>query len=512
MIDHESTDQQCFGRREIHEQKEKRSESGTRRGKRGFGVTALSTTGGLASIFMSSMFMSYMTDYAGLGSFAAALATVLLLVARIFDALDDPLQSFLMDSAKPRKMGKYKPFFLFRILLTTVGTFFLYAMPAGIKGSQVAVSVWVILFYLVYDLGTSLNNGNLLYRTMTEDPNERAKLVIGPRLWVMILGMVGSALMAVIVSINDAYFHNYTTTYSIVIGGLMLIAMVISILGWAMVKEKHVVAPDKEDKVKITDIFRLFKVNKAMTVHFVQNIFSGFIWTLLFATPTYYVKWGYCADLTTGKVNMTLLGTYSLIVSMMMVPLLIGSIIATTIMKRVFKGNPVRFSRCNCLVQALGGAILFLGQITGLLQKTPAVFFAAMFIMALAIGIDFVPGSSIDMEIMDYTIYKTGKDRSALTGVAGTFLSKAQTALSSALVGAILIAIGYNVDSVTGDYVGELSALPGMLNWFIVIMGLVPAILGLCAFLVLGKYPITPDVRADMQKVLREKDRREEEA
>lgn len=68
------------------------------------------------------------------------------------------------------------------------------------------------------------------------------------------------------------------------------------------------------------------------------------------------------------------------------------------------------------------------------------------------------------------------------------------------------------MDSVTGDYVGELSALPGMLNWFIVIMGLVPAILGLCAFLVLGKYPITPDVRADMQKVLREKDRREEEA
>ena len=96
-------------------------------GKEVFGVTALSTTGGLAAIFMSSMFMSYMTDYAGLGSFAAALATVLLLVARIFDALDDPLQSFLMDSAKPRKMGKYKPFFLFSILLTTVGTFFLYA-------------------------------------------------------------------------------------------------------------------------------------------------------------------------------------------------------------------------------------------------------------------------------------------------------------------------------------------------------------------------------------------------
>lgn len=33
-----------------------------------FGVTALSTNNGLAAIFMSTMFMIYMTDYAGLGA------------------------------------------------------------------------------------------------------------------------------------------------------------------------------------------------------------------------------------------------------------------------------------------------------------------------------------------------------------------------------------------------------------------------------------------------------------
>ena len=58
------------------------------------------------------------------------------------------------------------------------------------------------------------------------------------------------------------------------------------------------------------------------------------------------------------------------------------------------------------------------------------------------------------MEIMDYTIYKTGKDRSALTGVLEKFLEKAQTAVSSAIVGAVLIAIGYQVDSGTGNYIG----------------------------------------------------------
>ncbi len=33
-----------------------------------FGVTALSTNNGIAAVFMSSMFMTYMTDYAGLGA------------------------------------------------------------------------------------------------------------------------------------------------------------------------------------------------------------------------------------------------------------------------------------------------------------------------------------------------------------------------------------------------------------------------------------------------------------
>ena len=86
-----------------------------------FGATALSTVNGLCTVFMSSMFMQYMTDYAGLGAMGATLATSLLLFARIFDAVDDPIQGFLMDRGKRTKIGKYKPFFLLSILLTGIG-------------------------------------------------------------------------------------------------------------------------------------------------------------------------------------------------------------------------------------------------------------------------------------------------------------------------------------------------------------------------------------------------------
>ncbi|MBP8990119.1 MAG: hypothetical protein KBG64_07860, partial [Clostridia bacterium] len=86
--------------------------------------------------------------------------------------------------------------------------------------------------------------------------------------------------------------------------------------------------------------------------------------------------------------------------------------------------------------------------------------------------------------------WKNEKNRFALCNAANKFLAKAQTALSSAMVGVILIAIGYEVDSVTDTYVGDLSAIPAMLDWFI---------LGLISWYILKKYPVTDEIRADMK-------------
>ena len=468
-----------------------------------FGVTALSTNNGIAAVFMSSMFMVFMTDYAGLGEMGATLATTLLLVARIIDAVDDPIQGFIMDRGKVGKHGKYKPFFMLSIIMTTIGAIALYALPNGITKIPLLVTVWVIFFYFVYDIGASFYNQNLLFRTMTNDPEERSKLLVGPRLWVMVLGMISSGMNAIAVSIQAAV-HSFKTAYTILATVAMVISCILSVVGWFMVKEKHVVEQDEDEKVKLSDFFELMKTNKAMMVDFCKNIFTGFIWTFLFAAPVYYVKYAYCADLTTGAVDMGKFGTYSMIVSLMMLfPLLLGTMIANPVLK-AFKDDFVKMHRFDLLMQGGAGLLMFLGQVLGILQKSPAFFFIAMFIMAVAIGIDFIPGSQIGMEIMDYTIYTTGKDRSALTGVLGKFLEKAQTALSSALVGGILIAIGYQVDSVTGDYVGEISKMPTLLTWMIVVMGALPAVMAICGVLILRKYPIDQPLRLKIRAYIQE--------
>jgi len=69
----------------------------------------------------------------------------------------------------------------------------------------------------------------------------------------------------------------------------------------------------------------------------------------------------------------------------------------------------------------------------------------------------------------------------------------------------VLTAIGYQVDSATDTYLGELSAIPSLLGWFIVIMGLIPGILGIIAWIILGKYPITDEIRAKMKELVGKK-------
>ena len=473
------------------------------------GITLFSTNNGIAAIFMSSMFMTFMTDYAGLGTWGATLATALLLIARIVDAIDDPIQSMIMDGAKPGKYGKYKPFFMLSIILTCVGVIALYALPAGIANKPIVVSVWVIFFYFVYDIGTSFYNINLLARTMTNDVGERAKLIIGPRVWVMILSMAGSAVTAMAVTLYGV-FGSYNIAFMILATVTTGVASIAAVIGWFMVKERHIVVEEERQKVSLKDFVALLKENDAILIDLLKNLFAGFIWTMLFAAPMYYVKWGMCADLTTGVVDMGLLAKYSMVISMMMlIPLLLGTIVGNPILNVAFKGDIIKMQKLDYFMQGFGGVVIFISHITGLARSMPISFFLGMFIMAFFIGIDFIPGSAIAMDIMDYTVYKTGKDKSAMTSVFTNFLNKAQNAVSATLVGGILILIGYNVDSATGNYLGELSAIPHMLTSMAVVTGIVPAVLAIISILILNKFPITSEVRAAMREALAKKEQAE---
>lgn len=465
-----------------------------------FGSSAMAVCEAVGACIMTSLFMLYLTDYSGLGKLGAVLGSTVLVFARFFDAVNDPLEGWLMDRAKVGKHGKYRPFLLLSTILISVGLIGLFSIPVGENPNIILIGAWVIIFYLLYDIGVAFFALNPMLRTMTINPDERGKLLIGPRMISMLVGMVGAAMISIISSVNKG-IGNMRTSFTIVITAFVGIGALISILGLALVREKHHAQEDPEDQVKLTDIFGMLKTNGALRIRLLDALFSGFIWTFLFATMTYYVKWAYCADLTTGAVDTGKLGILSLIAAMLMfLPLILGTFIAAPLMKKF--GSPIKFHRFLILAQSVPCLVLFVLELLGVLRLSPVPFFVCAAIVTIAIGADFIPGETLNIECMDYEIYKNGRDRSALCNACNKFLNKAQSAVSTVMVGGILLAIGYEVDSVTDTFLGELSSIPTMLTWFIVIMGLVPGILGIVAWLFLKKYPITDEIRADMGQKL----------
>lgn len=465
------------------------------------GTTLMGMADGMQAALMTSWFMVYLTDYAGIGKWGAIMGTTVLFAARLFDAVNDPLEGWIMDRAKVGKYGKYRPFIFLSILLTTIGVGGLFFIPQGLAGSPVTLGIWILGFYLLLDIGVSFFAPNLIYRTLTLDSNQRSKLLIAPRLLSMSLGIITAGLIGIVNGVN-ANFGNMHTAFGVTVLVLIGSMALVSLLGTSLIKEKYH-APTSEDaeKIKLSDIFTLLKENKALQVRVSSMAFDGFIWTFLFATALYYIKWAYCADLATGAVDSGRYGILALVSSMMMfLPLIVGTVIAAPIMKKF--GSPIKFNRFLTLVMSVSCGALFLLQITGLLKFSPVLFFIPMAITAIAIGAGYIPGETINIECMDYEIYKNGKDRSALCNACNKFLGKAQSAISTGMIGVLLTAIGYTVDSATDTYIGDLARIPSMLTWFIVIMGLVPCVLGLISWVIQKNYPITNEVRDDMAKVL----------
>jgi Na+/melibiose symporter-like transporter len=111
-----------------------------------FGFTTMSLTQVSGGVLYLYFFMVFITDYSGIDAmvgqagFAASLATSVLLIARVVDIVDDPLQAWVMDSAKPGRLGKYRKFAFLSVGLIATSVIALFGIPGFVKSSTVWVS------------------------------------------------------------------------------------------------------------------------------------------------------------------------------------------------------------------------------------------------------------------------------------------------------------------------------------------------------------------------------------
>ncbi len=456
-----------------------------------FGLSTMRWTVVAAQSLMTSAFMLYLTDYSGLGSIAATVGTILLLVGRFFDAIDDPLQGWIMDSSPKTKIGKFKPFMLGGIVICTIAIIMLFNLPNF--ETLTGKIIWLSLAYLLYEIGYSFQPAAPIIYSLSSDPKIREKVLITPRIIEQFIAIPFSFFLSLAVVMGNATGNMKTGM------GLLAIIFVLplgitSFIGTLCVKEGPVV--EQKGKIGWKDIVKMFQLNKPLWISFLSGIFGGCVFTFIMASTSYYIKWAFGPEL---------FGTTAAIWgSLILFGIVLGTVIAPKLLKKFepWKGSVI----CN-LVMAIPLAILYFLSLFNI--NNIVIFFALMFIALIAAGMSYIPGSVLNMETMDYSLYKTGKGMEALIQSARNFLEKAQSAIASTATGAVLIAVGYIIND-TGEYVGS-APVESLLSGMLLVSCFVPTILSLIsAGILFFFYPLKGKVRDEMYRTL--KQRREEKA
>lgn len=111
-----------------------------------FGLGALGKD--LCYAMISYFLMIYFTDTVGM---APLFVGNLFLVARIWDAFNDPMMGFVVDNTRS-KWGKFRPWILLGAVLNSIVMIFMFRKPAGMTGFSMYAyfSVMYILWGMTY--------------------------------------------------------------------------------------------------------------------------------------------------------------------------------------------------------------------------------------------------------------------------------------------------------------------------------------------------------------------------
>ena len=222
----------------------------------------------------------------------AGVYAAILLIWNVWDAINDPLVGTFMDirfAKAKNKKNKFRPWILRSIPVMAIGMGTLFLLPSVTMQNRVLCIVVLFVAKIIFELGYTLMNigmGSLL-GVMAVNDKERASLSSARGFGSTVGGMIGMIAIPQVLSALGTTAFGYTVTSIVAV----VLGCVLVFFHYALTVERNVEAQnavkteeEKEaEKVKITDILNVFKVNRpyvALCVHsicicFVQGIAQG---------------------------------------------------------------------------------------------------------------------------------------------------------------------------------------------------------------------------------------------
>ena len=412
------------------------------------------------SLIGGSFFTYFMTDIA---LFPAITVSVLLIVMKVWDGINDPIVGSFIDRHTFKSGEKLRPFLKYTPLPVGVFTVLLFLVFSTNENLLWLRVSYFIIMYICWDLAYTVQDVSVWGITAAVSPNssERDRFVQ----WSRTIGsMVYGAFSTVIPMALEMIANAKGMSMSLV----TLVFAIIFGLGGSMLsyrcsyaRERIAVNKDEQQETLRESFLLLFK-NRMLLLVTLSNLFGSFGFGI--SLVTYFFKYEIPSDfLGNGIIGALGLTTIYFIITGL--PSFIGMLFADWMKKR------------------LGGYVnvLILIQVFNIVARAIAFFVGfegkRLWISMIIIGIGSIPSgassiaqTSIFCDSIDYMEWKTGKRTEGITFSMQTSFTKISSGITSGLATLALHLLGYKAIDNATNYLGTQTAAFDSWIWPLVVL------------------------------------------
>ena len=376
-----------------------------------------------------------------------------LLIVKVWDAVNDPLFGYIFDKIKFKNGLKSLPWLRVATGLIPIVTIILFCIPSGLD--PLGKLIWFGVAYVAWDTVYTLTDvpAYAMLNTMTDNLAERNTLLSVNRVFsgagVLIYGVV----LPLLISENMGMSASMAVAIMAIFSAITMIPLCVNC------KERNYKPEEEEESFTLGQMFRYLGKNKYLLTYY-----AGYMATDALKTSAAVLMF----------VSFYLFGHswYSILLNVLnMVPGVFAAMAMPALLKRFDKFKTLFW--CNIINIILGLAIYFAGY------QNQIFFLVMTCIRTVPMSIVGILAFMFTPDCAEYGQYKSGISAKGITFAIQTFSVKITGAVSSALA---LFLLGlFSWISVEAESFEELASLgvqqsAGALNGLWIVYALVPVI------------------------------------
>ncbi len=459
-------------------------------------LTGLAGQNIVYSFIGASFFTYFMTDIA---VFPPAIVSVLLILMKIWDGINDPIIGSLVDRHRFKNGEKLRP--LLKYTPVPVGIFtILVFVVFSTKESLLWLRVgYFVAMYLCWDIAYTLQDVAIWGMTAVVSPNSKSR-----DKFVQLARTTGSIFYGVFSAVIPAIMEMVAKASGNSMALMTILFAVIFGLGGALLSAKcyqaqervKLVDPEKQQKSMLESLKLLFQ-NKMLMLITLSNLFGA----LAFGSNliTYFFKYK-VPEISIGGIVLGPLVLTTVYSAVTYAPSFLGMIFANKF-RDLFKG----YKNLLIVIQVftiIGRIIAF---IIGFEGKNILIGMIIMALCSIPSGASSIAQTSLFCDSIDLMEYKTGKRTEGVTFAMQTFFTKISSGITGGLATFALALLDYNaVEDVEGAvYLGTQSQ--AFETWIWPLVMLTPVISAVLYIIPLLFIKYTPQQKAEVEKELAER-------